>query len=323
VTPRLRVWLVACVLALAAAGATVAATVLTRDAPETIERPTRPSGAPVLLLDLGVRTDPEARALRRASSLYGRKQRREAGRIFARYDSVEAAVGSALSVWPRGTVPRLRELAREEPDNALVRLHLGLGLIWAGRSDEGLAELRAARRVQPDSLSAVRAADFLHPRFPRGLPVFVPSFGGLPGLESLPPDRQLALLERSAQVGGARDKLLYGVAFQRLGRRLSAEREFAEAARLAPGDPEPQVAVAVARFRKDAPERAFSRLGPLSSRFPNSQSVRFHLGLLLLWLGELDDARAQLERTRALEPDSRLGREASRFLERLESVGTR
>ena len=45
----------------------------------------RPRGAPRLLLDLGVRTDPEARALRRASSLYAGGRRGAAARIFRRY----------------------------------------------------------------------------------------------------------------------------------------------------------------------------------------------------------------------------------------------
>ena len=31
---------------------------------------------------------------------------------------------------------------------------------------------------------------------------------------------------------------------------------------------------------------SFSRLGPLVKRFPKSQTVRFHLGLLLAWTGQ-------------------------------------
>ena len=87
-------------------------------------------------------------------------------------------------------------------------------------------------------------------------------------------------------------KLLYGVALQRLGHQVSAERAFAEAARLAPDDAEAQVAAAVGRFDKTHPERAFSRLGPLSKRFPHAATVRFHLGLLLLWLGEVKAGQA-------------------------------
>jgi tetratricopeptide (TPR) repeat protein len=321
VSARLRIWLLVGAAALVAAGATVAATVLSRDEPER-EAAARPAGAPVLLLDLGVRVDPEARALRRASSLYARGRRAEAGRVFARYDSLDARVGAALSAWPRGTVARLRRLGEARPESALVRLHLGIANAWAGQPQAAVAEFRAAGRVEPDSLSAIRADDFLHPRSPRGVPVFVPSAESRAKLEGLSPDRQLGVLRRRARSGGVLDKLVYGSALQRLGKPVSAEQEFAAAARLAPSDPEPRVAVAVARFRKGAPAPAFSRLGPLAGRYPSSQTVRFHLGLLLLWLGEVEDARRQLERARTLDPVSRLGTEASRFLDRLEGVGT-
>jgi hypothetical protein len=81
------------------------------------------------------------------------------------------------------------------------------------------------------------------------------------------------------------------------------------------------VADAVGRFDKAHPERAFSKLGPLTRRFPRAATVRFHLGVLLLWLGELEEARQQLN---AVARDSRtrsvLAREANRLLTRLEDV---
>jgi hypothetical protein len=45
--------------------------------------------------------------------------------------------------------------------------------------------------------------------------------------------------------------------------------------------------------------------------------VRFHLGLLLLWLGRVGDAERQLARARELAPESPLAREATRLLARL------
>ena len=83
------------------------------------------------------------------------------------------------------------------------------------------------------------------------------------------------------------------------------------------------MAAAVGRYRKDAPERAFSRLGPLSRRFPQAATVRFHLGLCLLWLGRLGDAKRQLLLARSASPGSEIAREANRFLARLESVRAR
>src|SRR5204862_1366237 len=100
----------------------------------------------------------------------------------------------------------------------------------------------------------------------------------------LSPPQQFPYLRRKAAGRAARAKLLYGLALQRLGRRLSARRQYDAAASLAPSDPETRVAAAVARFDKSRPAAAFSRLGPLTKRFPHAATVRFHLGLLLLWL---------------------------------------
>jgi len=131
------------------------------------------------------------------------------------------------------------------------------------------------------------------------------------------------VLARAARKPELRAKLLYGVALQRVERPVSAERQFAAAAALAPDNPEAQVAAAVGRFDKDNPSAAFSRLGPLTKRFPRAPTVRFHLGLLLLWLNDLPDARKQLRLARAEAPGTPLAREANRFLVRLSSIGTK
>ncbi len=196
-------------------------------------------------------------------------------------------------------------------------------MYWRGDQAGAQAAWRAARKAQPDTPYALRAEDLLYPNFPRGLPDFVPSFPAPAGIGRLSPPRQLALLERRARSGGVRDELLYGVGLQRLGRQLSALREFRKAAALAPADPEPKVAVAVARFDKAAPSRTFSRLGPLARRYPKSQTVRFHLGVCLLWLGSVDEARRQLRLARAAGPKTTLGVQAQRFLAQLKSVGTK
>jgi tetratricopeptide (TPR) repeat protein len=322
VSSRGRVIVLVAVAATAAAGATVGATILTSEGkdgsgggkPAVTLRP----GAPPLLLDLGVRTDPEARALRRALVLYGRGRRRPAGRIFMHYDSLGARVGAALAAWPRGRA-RLESLAEEHPTSSLVQLHEGLALYWAGRTVAARAAWRRAKQAVPDSSYAVRAGDLLHPELPiPGLPFFVPSFRSPQQLSRLSPPRQLALLAARARSGGAHDMLLYGAALQKLGRPLSAERQFRTAAALAPRDPDAQVAAAVGLFDKDSPQRAFARLGPLIRTFPRAPTVRFHLGVLLLWLGRVDEAKRQLRLAHGEAPKSRLGAEARRFLYRLE-----
>jgi tetratricopeptide (TPR) repeat protein len=319
--------IVAAAAALAAGGAVTLALVTANDEPAAGPQAKPLPGVPPLVLDLGVRVDSEARALRRGSRLYNRKRRPAAGRIFSRYDSPEAEVGAALSAWPDESLARLERLSDERPRSSVVLLHLGYALAWSGQEDRAAAAWEAARRAQPDSPAAERADDVLHPRFPAGEPFFVPNFAAPAGLERLSPPRQLGELRRRARGRDVDAKLLYGLALQRLRHRLSARREYDEAARLAPADPEAQVAAAVGRFDKDRPQAAFSRLGPLSRRFPRAATVRFHLGLLLLWLaraqpGACQEGKRQLHLARRLDPRARLAGEAKRLLVGLENVCT-
>ena len=317
VKPRTRIAVAVAAAALAAAAATVGVTALTSDPkPGSL----CPDGRP-LELDLGVRTDREAEALRQAQVSLQAGDRGAAARTLVGFDSLEAQIGRAVLSSPGETIDQLERLAASHPASGVVRLHLGFAWFCSGRRDEARRAWRAARRVEPDSAAAIRATDLLHPEYPiPGVPTFVPGFGTPAGVLALPPDRQLSELARRARRGGVRAKLLYGVALQRLVRRpRSAERQYAAAAALAPNDPEAQVAAAVGRFDKDRPAAAFRRLGPLTRRFPRAPTVRFHLGLLLLWLGEVDEGKRELARARALAPSSPLGREAARLLARLVS----
>ena len=309
-------------VALAAAGTAalvVGLVAFTRTSPRAAAETstTTPGRAPALVLDLGLRTDPEAVALRRANRLYSAGRRRAAGRIFARYKSVDAQVGAAVSAWPDRTLARLDELATRHPSSGVVLLHLGLAQVASRKASAAEAAWRKVLERDPDSEAAVQAESLLHPRFAPGRPPFVPSSGLPAELVGLSPARQLAALERAARGKDAKAKLLYGSVLQRLGRPVSAERQFAAASRLAPGDAEAQTAAAVGLFSKAKPELAFSRLGPLAPRFPRSQTVRFHLGELLLWIGQLDKARQELRLARREGPSTQLGRTAAEFLAKL------
>ena len=327
-SPRTRIFVVAGAAAAVAAGATVALAVITSSDPGGQEKPAeRLPGAPPLVLELGVRVDPEARALRKAQRLLP-KDRPAAGRIFTRYSSPEAQLGAALAAWPDSSLARIEGLAEERPRDSLVLLHLGYAKFWVGKAKEAADAWRNAAQAQPDSAYAQRADDALHPDFPAGQPLFVPSFPAPRGLDRLAPPAQLASLARSAQRDDPRAKLLYGLALQRLGHRISAGRQYDAAARLAPRSADAQVAAAVGRFDKSRPAAAFSRLGPLTRRFPHAATVRFHLGLLLLWLaknqpGSVKEGKRQLRLARAEDPHSRLGREAKQLLDGLENVRAR
>jgi tetratricopeptide (TPR) repeat protein len=317
VSARTRIVALVAGAAAAAVAVTVGITVVSSDDADT---PDIRSGNPPLVLDLGVRTDAEATALRRAQRLYSEGEEAKAGRVFARFSSLQALIGQAFAAWPDGSLSRVERLGAEHPRNAVVQLHVGLARFWAGRTDEAFTAWRTAVREQPDSASAIRANDLLHPDSPQGLPFFLPGFAPPKGLAALAPPKQFQALERAARGDDIRAKLLYGLALQRLGRPVSAERQYAAAAALAPGNVEAQVAVAVGRYRKDAPQRAFARLGPLTRKFPRAATVRFHLGLLLLWLGQVDNAKRQLVLARRLEPESTHAQESSRMLTRLRSV---
>jgi hypothetical protein len=176
--------------------------------------------------------------------------------------------------------------------------------------------------VQPDTFYAIRADGLLHPRFAPLLPPFTPSFDPPKAIAGLPAARQVEAL-RAGAAASTRGRLLYGSVLQRLGHPLSAERQFRLAARAAPNDPEALTAAAVGRFDKSDPSKAFSQLGPLARRFPHAQTVRYHLGLMLVWMAQVQAARKQFHAVVAEGPDTRIGREARHFLVRLQNVGTK
>jgi Flp pilus assembly protein TadD len=325
---RTRVLLIAGLAAAIAAAAIVGATLL--QSPSTGESTgaaavTKPrAGAPPLLLDLGVRDDAEAQALRRASALYRTDHREQAGRIFARYDSLPAEIGAAFAAWPDGGLDALKRLVASHPRSALAELHLGLAYYQSGRNGDAVQAWRQAVQVEPDSSAAVAASDLLHPSLPvPGLPYIVTTLQPTRSIAALPAAQQIRALRRSALRPDANAKLLYGVALWNLRRPVSAEREFRAAAALAPNDPMALTAAAVGSFSKARPVLAFSQLGPLSGRFPRSGVVRFHLAVLLIWTNELAKARHQLQLAASLDPGSPYATQAKRLLGALAHNGTK
>jgi len=320
VSSRSRVFSLVTLAAVVASGVVVVGVLATRGHIPGAAKPR--AGHPPLSLALGDRADREARDLNRAQRLYAAKKYDEAAAIFNRYSSLEAQVGTALAAWPSGSIQRLETLRAANPRSALVALHLGLAYYWDRREDDALAAWRRAAQQQPDTPYAVRAGDFLHPQYAPGLPRFVPSFQPPLRIRALPGPQQVAALRADAAHGDAHAKILYGTALQQLGQPLSAERQFEAAARLAPNDPDARVAAAVGRFDKASPAVAFGKLGPLTRVFPNAQTVRFHLGLLLLWSAQVKEARKQLEQARREDPDSLLGKQATQYLAALGRIGT-
>jgi len=278
-------------------------------------------GAPRLSLALGLVSEADAQLLGPAVEAYEAGRLRQAAALFAESDSLEAKLGAAFAAWP-GSLDRVEQLGALYPRSALVQLHVGIARFWAGRPG-AVDAWREAQNVEPDSPYAVRAGDLLHPAFAPGLPILVSRArlpAGGPGYR--PPQEQLQALREGAKDGPLRARLLYGVALQGAGRPVSARGVYSAAARAFPDEPEALVADAVGRYTKERPAAAFSRLGPLSKRFPRSASVRFHLGLLLLWQGDVGPARRQLRLAQEAEPGSFVARRASLYLDELEQAGT-
>jgi tetratricopeptide (TPR) repeat protein len=322
VSARRRVTLLVAAVSAVAVGI-VAAAVVSSDGDSagapTATTPQLREGRPPLSFALGFRADPEARDLARAATLYQRGDTTKAAALFARHDSLEAKVGTALAGWPEGSLDRLEQLAKLYPEVAVVQLHLGLARLWANEGDP-VEAWRAVLDAEPDTPYAIVAGNLLHPGLPRGLPAFIPSFPASAAITKLAPARQLEALRLAAERGGVRERLLYGIGLQRVGRPVSAARVFDEAARRFPKDVEAQVAGAVGQFDKDAPEKAFGRLGPLSRTHGDDPTVRFHLGVLLLWTGRIKPAERQFRLASRAEPGSPLAREAARYLETIRSA---
>jgi tetratricopeptide (TPR) repeat protein len=208
-----------------------------------------------------------------------------------------ADVSAAFAAWPRGTVTRLQALANRYPRDPVVQFNYGLALECRGYLGDAQQVLERTKRVGRDTQYEIDADQLLHPAFFQGgYPVFEPSTSD-------------ALLVR-------------GSLLQRQGHQHSAERLYAKAAQLHPNDPEAQVAAAVGRFDMDNPSAAFSHLGPLAKRFPQSQVVRYYLGLLLVWIGQRDEAVAEFKQAVALGPGTTLGKQVAQLLARIERGGS-
>jgi len=277
-------------------------------------------GIPPLLFDFGLRDDAEARDLARGALLLKHGKRAQAEALFDRYHDVQARLGSAFAVWPKGSLDAVKSIVAAHPANAVVQLHYALALYWSGRNADAVKQFQLVDRRFPDTQSAVDAEDILYgSKTIPGLPyIIVPV--AVPDAKTLA--QQVAAARRAAAKPDAQAKLAYGVMLWRLDRRVSARRELEAAARLAPG-PVTLTAAAVSRFSKKQPAAAFARLGPLSGRFPRASVVRLHLGLLLLWTKQVGKAEKQLKLAVSDAPGSPYATEAKKLLSALVPNGTK
>jgi tetratricopeptide (TPR) repeat protein len=212
-----------------------------------------------------------------------------------------AAVRAAFARPVKQSALALGPVAARSPKDPVVQFNYGIALYCAGYLPEASQAFRAAKTTGSDTFYEMRADEILHPQY------FQPPDGLYPLFEPTRPD----------------PLLLRGLVKQRQGHQRSARRLYERAARARPNDAEAQVAAAIGRFDEDNLSASFSRLGPLAKRFPQSQSVRFHLGLLLAWIGQPNEAVKQFRLARSLGPKTRLGRQAGTVLNGLVTSGTK
>jgi predicted Zn-dependent protease len=318
-----RVVAIVALAAVVAAAAVVGATLLqTRGEHTTVPGAvTQPrAGRPPLVFDFGVRGDREARELSRGANLLNDKHVAAARAIFTRYHSVQAQIGLAFANWPHGGLETLKSLVAQHPDSPVAEYHLGWALFWSGRVAAAAAAWKRVDTRFPDSPESVEAENQLYSSDQPGLPDIV-----LPVTLPAAPSRaaQLRLLEAAARKPDAQAKLRYGYFLWRLWHRVSAEREFAAAARLAPHDPYARTAAAVGLFTKANPTRAFAHLGPLTAVFPHAPVVRFELGLLLIATAQPQKGIAQLRIAAGEAPHSSYAKVVRALLARLQGAGTK
>jgi tetratricopeptide (TPR) repeat protein len=301
--------LVVALAALVAAAAVVGVTLLqtrgeTTTVPGSVTHPR--SGPPLLQLEFGARNTAETRALAQAEALFDRDRRAaRAAAIFRRYHSVEAQLGLAFATWQGpSSLGSVQQIATEHAHDPAALLNLGWAYYQAGRNANAAAAWRETARRFPDSPYGVDAQDALHGG-PPGLPPVVTGLELPKAIANLPAAAQVAALKRAAARPDARAKLLYGTTlWNYLRMPISAERQFAAAARLAPHDPVARAAAAVGLFSKAKPTGAFAHLGPLTAVFPHSAAIEFHLGVLLLYIGENAKAGKHLRAAIADSPQS-------------------
>lgn len=259
------------------------------------------AGKPLLQLELGLRRDAEAVALRQAQSLLDdakHPQPAQAAAIFKRYTALDARLGLAFAQWtgPQ-SLAGVQAIAAGAPDSPAALLNLGIADYQAGRNADAVTAWQQTASRFPDSPYAVDALDALSP-------------GVLPGLPPI-------IFDPKAVPAKARPDLEAGVRAWDLRHVVTARRLLDAAAALAPDTPEALVADAVARFSPTSPKASFPILGPLSATFPHASIVRLHLGVLLLWNKQFALGKKQFRLAASEQPGSVYAKQARVLLKAL------
>ena len=205
---------------------------------------------------------------------------------------------------PQASVDALARLAAASPDDGLIGFAYGAALLWSGQRAEAERVLRGVRDAAPETFHGTAADDLLHPSAPPGYPPFITA-------GEIPADAVAAARTRPDD---AQAQIDAGAALLAAGSRADAVDAFDAALAVDAGSVEARVGRIIATYAKDHPERSFGQMGPLVRDHPDDPSPRLHLALMLLWIRDLDTARAELRQVATGDPDGRLGAVARQFL---------
>jgi tetratricopeptide (TPR) repeat protein len=260
-------------------------------------------GKPPLVLDLpGTPTDGSTDAQLKAA-----EQRLPAG-------DVRIAVARAIVGYTPGdrqaTIDALRELPQ---DDAVVAFHLGVAELWAGDPKDAQADLRHAKQLDPYGFYGERADNALHYNMPRGYPWYFPP--------TTPAERPSLAKLRAAVKANPRNSaawLQLAVALEQQ-HRMQAIEAARKAVEASPTAVSPRVALAVLSFDKDRPAASMGQLGPMLQQDEGNTEIRFHIGLLSLWVGLTTQALGEFRQVLREDPHGSYAKLSQSFIDKLDT----
>jgi tetratricopeptide (TPR) repeat protein len=226
---------------------------------------------------------------------------------------VRIRVGEAIVGYdPHDPSRALAALRALPQDDAVVTFHLGLAEIWAGNRQAAIDAWERTKRLDPFGYYGTLADDALHPP-PQQHLGYPPYFPPRP-VNGTPAELRAAAQAHPDEPGRWLD-LAVALESQDRPAALAAARRAVE---LDPNGISARVAFLVLSYDKDDPAKTFGQLGPLLQQTGGNTEIRFHLGVLSLWIGLRDKALGEFRQVAKDQPDGPYARFANAFVAELE-----
>ena len=184
-----------------------------------------------------------------------------------------------------GAVAALQRAVSIRPDAWAIRGLLGVACLQAGQPEEAIEQLQRTLIEKPDDVPA---------RLHLGIALF--SIGQLAACEVA---MRAVTVRRPTDVVAWRHLIA-----SREGRGLPALQAWLRLSRLLPADPTVWAGLGGAWMTKGAPQQAITCFRTVLSLQPNNLAARCRLGMLLIDVGEIDEAEQALKAVLQEVPDS-------------------